>query len=64
MSNFYISLVLFILYLHFVYSESYAFCNFDLDRGPQVSLNKVYYYYDDVRPTLGPYLALTRLNSP
>ena len=36
--NFYISLVLFILYLDFVYFESYmyAFCNFILDRGPQV----------------------------
>ena len=36
MYNFYISLVLFILYLDFAYSESYAFCNFNLDRGPQV----------------------------
>ena len=36
MSNFYISLVLFILYLDFVHSESYAFRNFNLDRGPQV----------------------------
>ena len=36
--NLYISLVLFILYLDFVYFESYkyAFCNFILDRGPQV----------------------------
>ena len=29
-------LVLFILYLYFVYSESYAFCNFNSDRGTQV----------------------------
>ena len=36
MKNFYISLVLFIMYLDFVYSESYVFCNFDLDRGPQL----------------------------
>ena len=34
--NFYISLVLFILYLDFVYSESYVCCNFNLDREPQV----------------------------
>ena len=36
MYNFYISLVLFILYLDFAYSESYAFCNLNLDRGSQV----------------------------
>ena len=36
MQNFYIFLVLFILYLDFVFSESYVFCNFNSDRGPQV----------------------------
>ena len=32
MYNFYISLVLFILYLDFAYSESYAFCNLNCCR--------------------------------
>ena len=27
---------IYLMYLDFVYSESYGFCNFNLDRGPQV----------------------------